>query len=394
VKNRFISRELTFREGFDAWIKNRTIPQDVEGWRRSRVKFISDRTIRDLYQYARAAGRFFDELVLGEIHAGHFREYQKARARNKMIVAVPGAGSQVIEPWARPAGANLILKEVQTVIRVMRAADAWTEALEASLELIDRDDSDVERALSPEEQLRWLTIAGSREAWRLVYWYSIVALQTTAATNEMRSLRLGDIFLGQSTMQIRSEGAKNKYRIRTIPLHTPEVRWALGGLIARAQRLGANGPDCYLFPFHITGDRYDLRRPMSPWGLKKPWAAVREASGVEITPYGLRHCAITRMAEAGTPIQVIMSFAGHIRREMQEHYTMISMQSKRRWAAAAWANADMPYLGQGYPTAPTTRPTVQGWQGEPLQEQQPAPGQTIDALALDNLAGRIRRRRG
>ena len=50
--------------------------------------------------------------------------------------------------------------------------------------------------------------------------------ETTASTNEMRALRLADVYLSQGTMQIRSEGAKNKFRIRTIPLQTPEIVWA------------------------------------------------------------------------------------------------------------------------------------------------------------------------
>jgi hypothetical protein len=99
----------------------------------------------------------------------------------------------------------------------------------------------------------------------------------------------------------------------------------------------------YVFPFH-QGQTYDPERPMTVWGLRKAWDGVRSASGIEwFEPRDLRHTAITRMAEAGVPIQVIMSFAGHISPRMQQHYTAISMQAKRRWAAAAWANADMPF---------------------------------------------------
>jgi hypothetical protein len=46
---------------------------------------------------------------------------------------------------------------------------------------------------------------------------------------------------------------------------------------------------------------------------------------------------ITRMAEAGVPIQVIMSFAGHMTMRMQLHYTTISMQAKRKWAEDTWS---------------------------------------------------------
>ena len=317
------------------------------------LHYVSKRTERDLRQYARAAGKFFDALRLDAIHAGHLREYQKARALNLISEATPG-GTRDVRPWDLPAGANLIRKEVQTVIRVLKAAGAWTEHHEDAFELVATVESGTQRAMTPEEQHRWLRVAGSRPEWRIIYTWSIVALQTTAATNEMRSLRIGDIFLSQGTMQIRSEGAKNKLRIRTIPLQTPEIAWAIGEPQERAAKLGATGPHCYLFPLHITADRYDPLKPMTVWGIRKPWDAVKSASGLDwVTPYCLRHTSITRMAEAGVPIQVIMSFAGHISPRMQQHYTAISMRAKRRWMAAAFAGAEMPYTpGMGYTFAP------------------------------------------
>jgi len=301
-----------------------------------------------LRQYARAACKFFSGLALGEIHAGHLAEYQRARALN--LVDMEGGAKQ---PWKERAGANLIRKEVQTVMRVMRAAGAWTEEKEKAFEPLATVYTDVPRALTPAEQVEWLAVANSRPEWRLVYLWSVVALQTTAATNEMRALRLGDLFLSQGTMQVRSEGAKNQRRIRTIPLETPEVVWALGSLVERASSMGASGPYAYLFPIHVTGVRYDPLRPMTVWGMRKPWDAVREAAGLPwFRVYDLRHTAITRMAEAGVPIPVIMSFAGHISPRMQQHYTAISMESKRRWALAAWAGGPMPFAPGSSATVP------------------------------------------
>lgn len=337
-----LSPLMTFHDAFKLWIGQKVI--DYAGvW--SNARFISKRTERDLRQYARAAEKFFGQLTLGKIHAGNLREYQRARA-----VCDKSCGD-----WKLRAGANLIRKEVGLVLRVMRAAGAWTPLLEKTFEPLVSVNSDVPRAMSPDEQHCWLHVAASREEWSVVRNYSIVALQTTAATNELRALHLGDIFLTQGTMQIRSEGAKNRFRIRTIPLQTPEVIYALGWLIDRAKSLGANGPHCYLFPRHITADRYDALRPMSVWGLRKHWEEVRTAAGLPwLRIYDLRHTAITRMAEAGVPIQVIMSFAGHISPRMQQHYTAISMQAKRRWAAAAWAGAEMPYApGAGWGSGTT-----------------------------------------
>jgi integrase len=330
-----LSPELTFRDAFTVWIDRKLIGTAD---RVTSVRYMSPRTERDLRQYARAAGKFFDQLALNAIHAGHLREYQKARALNSLLVK--GVDT---EPWDHPAGANMIRKEVGTVIRVLRAAGAWSAHLEECFEPLQAQESNVGRAMNPDEQHRWLHVASTREEWRVVYWWSILALQTTAATNEIRSLRLGDVFLDSGILQVRSEGAKNKFRIRTIPLEMPEAVWSLEGLITRARRLGAHGPHHYLFPIHLTADRYDPSRPMTVWGLRKPWDAVRSATGIDwLRMYDLRHTAITRMAEAGVPIQIIMSFAGHISPKMQQHYTAISMQAKRRWASVAWGSPEWP----------------------------------------------------
>jgi integrase len=357
-----LTPQMSFAEAFDVWIALRVI-ENQGIW--AKAKYISKRTEHDLKQYKKAAAKFFLGLPLEKIHLGHLREYQKARALN--LLPVDGVETH---PWEHAAGANLIRKEVGTVIRVLRAAGLWTPQMDEDVEKVEAVVSDVPRAMSPEEQHAWLHTAASRMEWRVVYWWSIVALQTTASTNELRALRLGNIFLNQGALQIQAEGAKNKYRVRTIPFQSPEIIWALSELMDRARRMGASGPQHYLFPKHITADRYDPNTPMTVWGIRKPWEAARSAAGLPwLRVYDLRHTAITRMAEAGVPVPVIMNFAGHIREEMQRHYTTISMNAMRRAAAAAWGNpmAFMPQTAPGWPQA-----LPQGQQpGAGLQQPQP-----------------------
>jgi len=154
------------------------------------------------------------------------------------------------------------------------------------------------------------------------------------------------VLLAQGILQIRREGAKNKYRIRTIPLETPEVIWALARLVERARSLGAAAPHHYLFPIQEAKGHYNPNRAMSDSGLKKRFNAVRAAANLDwLRPYDLRHTAITRMAEAGVPIQVVMSFAGHMTQRMQQHYTAISLTAKRKWARSTWSEDP----AQGFP---------------------------------------------
>jgi integrase len=320
-----ITPQNTFAEAFESWLSNRVIRQEGV---LTNARYISERTEWDYRQYARALGKFFGDLHLNEIHVGHLREYHRARAFCDRETAA----------WDRQAGANRIRKEVGMLVRIMKTAGAWSEELENFFQPLAPVENDIARAMTPEEQHRFLHMAASRVEWSLIYWYSVVALQTTASTNEMRALRLGDIMMHQGVMQIRRAGAKNKFRIRTIPLETPEVVWALERLMERARELGAAGPHHYLFPLRITRNCFDPCQSMSDSGLKKRWAEVRQAASVEwLRPYDLRHTGITRMAEAGVPIQVIMSFAGHMTMRMQLHYTTISMMAKRKWAQAAWS---------------------------------------------------------
>lgn len=321
-----LSPSLTFKAAFDLWLRHRTVDSSGAG---ADAGYLAPRTIRDYKACAVALERFFDGLVLEQIHADHLTEYQRARA-----VCDKAAGN-----WVKPAGANRIRKEIALLIRVLRAAQLWGEAQDLSFLPLRSVESDVPRVLSPEEQHRFLHMASTRVEWQFIYWYSIVALQTTASTDEMRALRMGDIFLRDRLMQIRRAGARKRFRTRTIPLGTPEVVWALEMLIARARELGAVAPSHYLFPIQRAKGSYDPTRPMSDSGLKKRWHAVRKAAELLwLRPHDLRHTALTRMAEAGTPIQVIVSMAGHMTLRMQEHYAAVSMAAKRDWVNATWSN--------------------------------------------------------
>jgi integrase len=338
-----ITTDLLFPEAFRLWLAHRTIESAAPGL--LEASYLSRRTLRDYRACATALGKFFWRLKLSEIHAGHLREYQRGRA-----VCDRAAGA-----WVKPCGANRIRKEIALLLRILRAARVWGDEQQLAFQALRPVENDVPRALQPDEQQRFLAMAGSRAEWQFILWYAVLALQTTASTNELRAIRLGDVLLQQGILQIRREGAKNKYRIRSIPLETREVVWALENLIARARSLGSVAPHHCLFPIQESKGHYNPCYPMSDSGLKKRWNTVRQAAGLAwLRPYDLRHTAITRMAEAGVPIQVIMSFAGHMTLRMQQHYTTISLVAKRKWAREVWGESAPPAFGpyqESYPMA-------------------------------------------
>src|SRR5215469_5032036 len=62
--------------------------------------------------------------------------------------------------------------------------------------------------------------------------------------------------------------------------------------------------------------------------------AIRKAKLKGFRFHDLRHTAITDFAEAATPESVMQSIAGHVSREMREHYTHIRTDAKKKAVAA------------------------------------------------------------
>jgi integrase len=301
---------LTFERAAEMWINSRTMAPG------SRARYISPRTLTDLQQYIRALNRKFGTVPLKKIHVGLLREYQNERSQT--------------------CGANKINQELGTLLRIMKRARAWTAKLDRCYEPLQHEEADIARAMTPEEQKKFLDVASSREEWRFVYYYALLALATSASNCEMRGLRIGDMNLYSKVLHIRREHAKNRYRIRTIPMHDEAV-WAATRLIERARTLGASSAQHRVMPFRVAPHQWDPDQPMSNSGIRKAWEAVRAAADVPwLRIHDLRHTAITRMAEAGVPIPVILSMAGHISTRMQQHYTAISEFAKRRAVQAAF----------------------------------------------------------
>jgi len=323
-----LSPEQQFQDAARQWLAFR----QLNGGQRAR--YLSPRMMKDLGQYISALNRFFAGMALQAVHVGHIREYQTLRARGDLG---PRPGEKL------PVGPNKINQEVGTLVRILKEADCWTADLEKLYMPLLHEESDVPRALTIEEQDRWLRTAASRREWQFVHWYSVLGIHTTMSTNELRAVRIGDINMYSRILNVRAASAKNKYRIRTIPL-SDEATWAIERMLERASVMGAASPQHYLMPFCSVRHTYDPTRHMGVSAIYKLWRQVRDAAGIgwELTPYGLRHTGCTRLAEAGTPIDIIMSMTGHVSERMRRHYTHICEQAKRRAVAAAFSGQRRP----------------------------------------------------
>lgn len=307
-----LSPSLKFAEAAEQWLTARTF-----GKIRSKVRYCAPNTLKSYRAYLNALVLFFGSLSLEEIHLGHIEQYRMERSEQ--------------------AGPNKIIQEENVLIAILKRGGCWSPEMAEQYVAVQRVESDIPQALTPQEQAHWLATANSKEEWRLVYWYSVIAFATTASNCELRGLRLQDVNLYQQLVTIQAPHAKNKFRIRSIPL-PPDALWAMERLIERARSCGSRLPHHYLFPIATSKYSWNPERPMTEWGLRRPWwEQVQAAANLsEFTFHKTRHTGITRMAEAGIPMPVILSLAGHISAKMQQHYTWISEQAKRRAQMAVY----------------------------------------------------------
>jgi integrase len=318
---------LTFDEAAKLWLDTRIIAPR-EGHMSPR--YIRRTTEKDFRGGLRTLGLFFSGRKLADIKPRELSEYQRLRSRGEAPFIRPRR-CHAKEVGPSPVGPRIVNKELDLLIRLLKRAGCWTHLFEHTYEKLLVNESELPRALSPEEQERWLRTCRLQPRWSVVYWYSLLAFDTSMSTNELRALRLGDINLEQQVISVPPDGAKNRYRLRTMALISPEAQWAVEKLIERARGLGANSPLHYLFPARLVRNHFDSTHPMSETGLRKAWDEVRIAAKLPgFRPYDTRHTAITRMAEEGIRIAVIMKRAGHVSARMSDHYTHISEQAERR----------------------------------------------------------------
>jgi integrase len=322
IQHAELAPSLPFGRAASLWIDSRTF-RDARG----RARYVKPLTLKAYAGYIGALNRFFKDLPLDQIHAGHLREYQEQRISGRLSP----------DPDApREVSPNKVNQELSTMQRILRRANLWRTELAAVYEPLQREENDIPRALTPEEQEHFLRIAASKPRWETVYWYSVVALRTSASNVELRQLRLGDVDLYAGVLYIQPRGAKNRHRIRTIPL-APDAHWAFERLKQQAAEHGAHQPQHYVFPYRRGRGEWNPDQAMSNSGLKKPWEQVRTSAGLpHFQIHGWRHTAITRLAEAGTPVSVILSMAGHVSQRMQLHYTHISEAAQRKATEAAY----------------------------------------------------------
>ena len=115
-------------------------------------------------------------------------------------------------------------------------------------------------------------------------------------------------------------------------------------------------PDSFVFPFYqvgIGGDTrtvgvydVDLERPTGSW--RKAWLGACKKARVRYRWHDLRHTFVSRLAESPSiSEQTIRALAGHVSRQMLEHYSHIRSQAKQAAIRCLEGQQSEPVLQEG-----------------------------------------------
>ncbi len=301
-----------------------------------RKPYVSERTHQLECNLLKPLRKFFGERALLRIKAPDVASYQRSR---------------------RPTGISgrTLNMEVGVLRQLMKRAKLWSIIAE-DVRLDKENAKPVGKVLTADEKKLLFETAASRDEWLVAYCASVLAVNTTCRGIELKHLRWRDVDLFGRIIHIRR--SKTEAGHRPIPLNS-DAMLALSRLKRRANGLGSVDRDHFVFPA-CQRSIIDPAKPQKTWrtawrslvreaarragreaaraalvqnrrlnSLKLAWAKAAEPfRGLRF--HDLRHQAITELAENGASDATIEALAGHMSRQMLEHYSHVRMAAKRQ----------------------------------------------------------------
>jgi integrase len=274
---------------------------------------------------------FFKQEPLKGITAKRITEYRAWRASQTKEVKSGETVQQV--PRVGPATLNA---ELGILRRILKRAKLWARVADDIRPL--KEPHTIGRALTEEDKQRLLKTAVMRPEWETAFLASILCLNTTSRSCELKGLQWSDVDLFARTLTIRK--SKSDAGERMVPL-TDVAASALARLRTRAEFFGPVETSHYVFAafvpkFTFSGKKvidyniteFDPTTHVKSW--RSAWRTLTKKAGLPgFRFHDLRHCAITSLAESGASDSTIMAIAGHVSRRMLERYSHVRMEAKR-----------------------------------------------------------------
>jgi integrase len=244
-------------------------------------------------------------------------------AKLSTITPAAIAGYQQARHKSGIAGRTINM-DIGALRRVLKQCGHWRR-LQDQVQSLPENQVPIGRALTLEEQQRLFDAALSNAEWEHVYCAAMIAANTSMRPVEVKNLRWQDVDLFDGTLTVRR--SKNQTSLRVIPLNKP-ARTAFGRMLERAQKLGFDKPEHYIWAA-CQWHTIDPTRPIQKWDTA--WRKLRDAAGLTgLRFHDLRHTIITELAEMGVPDHVMESISGHMSRRMLEHYSHVRIAAKRK----------------------------------------------------------------
>jgi integrase len=294
---------------------------------------LTDRRQERIRTIAEVAASFLDDYRLRNPKSATFAEYAigllQQLVGSMMVVDVAETAVKDYQTarLKEKAAAKSINEEVGFLLRMLGdQGDAIRVRLKRQNALKLSVGRRISRAFTPEEKAALLAAAAARRSPSI---YPALMLSQNAGVRdfELRELTWAQIDLRKAIVTV-GESKTEAGEGRTIPLNAD----ILGALVAHSKwylkKFGETRSEWFVFPFGKPQPT-DPTRPAT--SFKTVWAAIKDEAGVSGRWHDNRHTFITDLAESGEASdETIRDIAGHVSKQMLEHYSPIRMEAKRR----------------------------------------------------------------
>jgi integrase len=255
-------------------------------------------------------------------------EYRRARLADR-----------VSDKSNRTVSNRTVNYEIGCIRGILKRAGLWAEIVQELPGLKLRENDEVGRALSPEDDRKLLAAVKASKAPSLFPLYTI-AIETGLRSAEIKALRRKDLSLEWKNGCIVSgeivvpRSKTEAGRLRSVPLSTA----ACSVLTMWLSRFPKATAESFVFPRHkiamIKGGQAVLIRdvrldkPVQSWATA--WRTALKQAKVHYRWHDLRHTFVTHLCE--NPLnseQTIMTLAGHVSKKMLDTYSHIRVKAKQ-----------------------------------------------------------------
>jgi integrase len=259
-------------------------------------------SLRYVKSHLKVVSRIVGNVPLMELTETRMRSYIKQR------LATGVSGRTV----------NMELGELSRVI-----GKKWSELWPNLRKLEER--KDIGKALTAEEENRLLTAAWASKS-PLIGPIVSIALMTGMRSGEILGLQWAQVDLQHMILTVGK--AKTKAGSgRMIPINQDLATIFENHANWYQDQIGGIKAGHFLFPFRRKGSIYDPSTRVVD--ITAAWDLARIRANVHCRFHDLRHCAATKLAEAGVAESTMLAILGHTSRAMFERYSHIRLTAKR-----------------------------------------------------------------